>query len=66
MESFGKQSFGLYQPPVPLKETDCEPAEALSVIVRFPVNITNAVGVKVTEMEQLEPGPNCPGQVSVS
>ena len=41
--------------PVPLRETDCEPPVALSVMVIVPVRDPVAVGVKVTKILQVAP-----------
>ncbi len=41
--------------PVPVRVTDCGLSEALSVMLRVPVRVPEAVGVKVTLMLQLAP-----------
>jgi hypothetical protein len=51
---------------VPLRETDCGLAAALSVNVMAPVGVPAAVGVKVTEMVQLAPAGKLEGQAVVS
>src|SRR5438105_3735057 len=43
-------------PPVPVSETVCVPAESL--MVRVPVRVPVALGVKVTLMVQLAPAPS--------
>jgi hypothetical protein len=51
---------------VPLSETACGLAAALSVIEIEPVGVPAAVGVKVTEMVQLAPAGRLEGQAVVS
>src|SRR5260370_18272453 len=41
--------------PVPVRLTDCGLPEALSVMLRVPVRVPDAVGVNVTLMVQLSP-----------
>ena len=51
---------------VPLRDTCCGLAAALSVNVSVPVSVPAAVGVKVTEMVQLAPAGRLEGQAVVS
>ena len=52
--------------PVPVRLTDCGLPEALSVMLKVPVRIPEAVGVNVTLMVQLAPAATELPQVSVS
>jgi hypothetical protein len=52
--------------PVPLNPTVCGDPLALSVTVRFPVLLPEAVGLNVTDMVQLAPAATLVPQVFVS
>ncbi len=52
--------------PVPVRLTVCGLPEALSVMLKVPVRVPDAVGVNVTLMVQLAPAATEPPQVSVS
>jgi hypothetical protein len=52
--------------PVPMRLTDCGLPEALSVMLRVPVRVPEAVGLKVTLMLQLAPAATELPQLSVS
>ena len=50
--------------PIPVREMLCVPEVAVSVRVRVPVRVPAAVGVKITERLQADPGPTVDPQVS--
>lgn len=52
--------------PVPVRDTVCGLSTALSVMLTVPTKLPAIVGVKVTEIVQLDPAGSDPGQLLVT